>query len=148
MWFTLVRNVLLYKNRNLNFKYWCKNEFQDNNEKSCSWFRNRVPQKIDFRADEPHESHPPAWELMEKISKFWRSSKLFGSKRLKLEFISSLFFNIGRKCFANVMFTLGMTVIQGSNLGLEKLSHVSPRDASKIQGQNLRCRSLWIFRIN
>ena len=26
------------------------------------------PQKIDFRADEPHESHPTALELMEKIS--------------------------------------------------------------------------------
>ena len=26
---------------NLNFKDGCKNEFQDNNEKSCNWFKNR-----------------------------------------------------------------------------------------------------------
>ena len=48
-----------------NFKNGCKNEFQDDNEKSCSWFKNKVPQKIDFRADGTHESHPTAWELNE-----------------------------------------------------------------------------------
>ena len=45
------------------FKNGCKNEFKDDNEKSWSWFRKRVPHKIDFRADGTHESHPTAWEL-------------------------------------------------------------------------------------
>ena len=52
------------------FKNGCKNEFEDNNEKSCSWFKNKVPQKIDFRADGTHESHPTAWELIEKVNKY------------------------------------------------------------------------------
>ena len=49
---------------NFDFKNECKNEFEDNNEKSCRWFDNKVPQKIDFRADGTHESHPTAWELI------------------------------------------------------------------------------------
>ena len=48
---------------NFDFKNECKNEFEDNNEKSCSRFKNRVPVKIDFRADGTHESIPTAWEL-------------------------------------------------------------------------------------
>ena len=32
------------------FKNGCKNELKHNNEKSCSWSRNRVSQKIDFKA--------------------------------------------------------------------------------------------------
>ena len=46
------------------FKNWCKIKFQDNNEKSCSWFKNNVTQKIDFRADGTHKSHPTTWELI------------------------------------------------------------------------------------
>ena len=38
-----------------------ENEFEDNNEKSCSRLKNRVPLKINFRADETHESIPTAW---------------------------------------------------------------------------------------
>ena len=45
----------------------CKNEFEDNNEKSCSRFKNKVPRKIDFRADRTHESIPTAWELTYQI---------------------------------------------------------------------------------
>ena len=26
------------------FKNGCKNQFQENNEKSCSWFKNKLPQ--------------------------------------------------------------------------------------------------------
>ena len=48
---------------NFDFKNGCKNEFDDNNEKSCSRFKNRVPLKIDFRADWTHESIPIAWKL-------------------------------------------------------------------------------------
>ena len=40
-----------------------KNEFEDNKQKSCSRFENRVPLKIDFRADWTHESIPTVWEL-------------------------------------------------------------------------------------
>ena len=35
---------------NLDFKNGYKNEFQDNNEKSCSFSRKRVSRKIDFKA--------------------------------------------------------------------------------------------------
>ena len=35
---------------NFDFEKACKNEIKDNNEKSCSWSRNRVAQKIDFKA--------------------------------------------------------------------------------------------------
>ena len=48
---------------NFDLKNGCKNEFEDNSEKSCSRFINRVPFKIDFRADWTHESNPTAWEL-------------------------------------------------------------------------------------
>ena len=39
------------------FKYSCKYEFKDNNEKSCSWSRNRVSHKIDFKAQWPRNGH-------------------------------------------------------------------------------------------
>ena len=45
-----------------------ENEFKDNNEKSCSWSRNRVCHKIDFKAVWPHETIPTAWELTCKSS--------------------------------------------------------------------------------
>ena len=35
---------------NFDFKNGCKNEFYDNNEKSCTWSRKRVSYKIDFKA--------------------------------------------------------------------------------------------------
>ena len=48
---------------NFDFKNECKNEFQDNNEKSCSGFKKSVRLNNDFRADWTHESNPIAWEL-------------------------------------------------------------------------------------
>ena len=30
----------------------------------------RSPEKINFRADGTHESHPTAWELIEKVNKY------------------------------------------------------------------------------
>ena len=50
--------------REFDFTNECKNEFEDNKEKSCSRLKNRVPLKIDFRADWTHESMPTAWELI------------------------------------------------------------------------------------
>ena len=52
------------------------NEFEDNNEKSCSRFKERVPQKIDFRADWTHESVPTAWELKMSLKKLSIIGKL------------------------------------------------------------------------
>ena len=34
------------------------------NEKTCRRFKNRVPLKIDLKAEWTHESMPTAWELM------------------------------------------------------------------------------------
>ena len=41
---------------NFDFKNGCKNEFEDNHEKSCSSSRNRVPHKIDFKVVGPEKS--------------------------------------------------------------------------------------------
>ena len=49
---------------NFDFEYGCKNKFQDNNGKSCSCFKNKVPLKIDFGAVGTHESHSTPWELI------------------------------------------------------------------------------------
>ena len=48
---------------NFDFKNEYKNKFQDNNEKSWSRFKNRIPSKIDFRVVGPHKSKPRAWKL-------------------------------------------------------------------------------------
>ena len=45
------------------FKEGYKNEYKDNNEKSCRLSRNRVSHKIDFKAVYPHEAMPTAWTL-------------------------------------------------------------------------------------
>ena len=42
---------------NFDFKNGCKNEFEDNNEKSYSRSRKRVCHKIDFKAVWPHNGH-------------------------------------------------------------------------------------------
>ena len=42
---------------NFGFRTGCKNDFSDNNEKSCSWSRNRVSHKIDFKAQWPRSGH-------------------------------------------------------------------------------------------
>ena len=42
---------------NFDFKNDCKNEFYDNNEKSCSRPRKRVSHKIDFKAVWPRNGH-------------------------------------------------------------------------------------------
>ena len=43
---------------NFDYKNGCKNEFEDNNEKSCSRFKNRALLKIDFIPDWTHEPNP------------------------------------------------------------------------------------------
>ena len=42
---------------NFDFKNGCKNEYKDNNEKSCSWSRNTVSHKIDFKAQWLRNGH-------------------------------------------------------------------------------------------
>ena len=63
---------------NFYFKNGCKNVFEDNNEISCSRFKNRVPRKIDFRAEWTHESSPTGSRII-----FFR--KIL-SAAIKLEF--------------------------------------------------------------
>ena len=61
MWLTLFKYMLVIKNRpskmnffgvkefffvNFDFKNECKNEFKNNNEKSCSRFKNRILEPI------------------------------------------------------------------------------------------------------
>ena len=47
---------------NFDFKNECKNEFKDNNEKSCSLSRNRISHKIDFKT-----AIPTVWELKKEL---------------------------------------------------------------------------------
>ena len=49
--------------RNFHFRNEYKNEFEDDNEKICIYFRNRVSHKINFEAIWTRESNPTAWEL-------------------------------------------------------------------------------------
>ena len=67
----LVKYVMVYKNRASKMKFFGakeflhdfflkngrKNEFNDNNEKSCSWSRNKVSGKIDFKVQWLRNSH-------------------------------------------------------------------------------------------
>ena len=46
----------------------CKNEFKDNNEKSCSWSRNRVFHKIDFKAVWPRDGHAASVGVKDNFS--------------------------------------------------------------------------------
>ena len=66
----------------------CKNEFQDNKEKSCSWFKKKVPQKIEFSAVWTHVSHPTALTLKVKrkllISAFKKHLYLHSQKSVFL----------------------------------------------------------------
>ena len=43
--------------KNFDFRHGCKNELNDNNEKSCSWSRNRFSHRIDFKAVWPRNGH-------------------------------------------------------------------------------------------
>ena len=49
------------------FKNGCKNEFKDNNEKSCSWSRKRVSRKIDFKVQWLRNSHADSVGVNKKI---------------------------------------------------------------------------------
>ena len=51
---------------NFDLKNGCKNEFEDNNEKSCSRIK-KGPLEIDFRADWTHEFISTAWKLKWEI---------------------------------------------------------------------------------
>ena len=84
---------------NFDFKNECQNEYEDNKEKLCSRFKNRVPLKIDFRADWTHESISTAWVLIlviqlsdDKVDGSRRlNSNYFGKKSaLKIKFLVSL----------------------------------------------------------
>ena len=43
--------------RNFDFQNGCKNEFKDNNEKSCNRSRKRGSHRIDFEAVVPRNGH-------------------------------------------------------------------------------------------
>ena len=49
--------------REFRFQKWVYNEFEENNERSCSWLKKQVPLKIDFKAEWTHEFLPTAWEF-------------------------------------------------------------------------------------
>ena len=48
---------------NFDFKNGCKNKFKDDNEKSCSWSKNRVSLKMISKPIGCATAMPTAWEL-------------------------------------------------------------------------------------
>ena len=62
-----IENVIILMSRiffrNFDLMNWVKNEFENNNEKLCSWSTKRFFRKIDFKAVGTHESHSTAREL-------------------------------------------------------------------------------------
>ena len=52
---------------NFDFKNECKNEFKDNNEKSCSLSRNRISHKIDFKGVWPRNGHTDSVGVKEGV---------------------------------------------------------------------------------
>ena len=93
LWFILYEFMLVYENQplkmiffcvkefffiNFDFENECKNELRDNNEKSCSWSRNKVSHKIDFKAVCPWNGHAAnlgvkekCHQMVKKISEGW-----------------------------------------------------------------------------
>ena len=60
-----------------------KNEFKNNNEKACSWSRNKVFHKIVFYAIWRHESIPTALELrIVRVQKYVWSHERKGLKEI------------------------------------------------------------------
>ena len=59
---------------NFDFNNGCNNEFQDYNEKLCSWTRNRFSRKIDFKAEWPRKGHADSVGVkytFDVISQIW-----------------------------------------------------------------------------
>ena len=54
---------------NFDFNNECKNEIKDNNEKPCSWTRNKFSRKIDFKAVWLHNGHADSVEVNTLIIK-------------------------------------------------------------------------------
>ena len=86
--------LLSVKNVFMNFAL---KKFEDNNEKSCSWFRNRVSHKIDFKAVWSRNGHADSvgvnlWELLNKrfknLSYEWSPKNMFASYNKRLVQIS------------------------------------------------------------
>ena len=69
---------------NFHFKNGGKNEFKDNNEKSCSFSRNRVSHKIDLEAVLTHMSNATAWELRNILCYLWLIRYKFLPPQLQL----------------------------------------------------------------
>ena len=81
-------------NMNFDYKNGCKNEFKDNNEKSCSWSRNRVSPKIDFEAQWLHNGHADSVGVKKTFQQF----DIFISK-----FIGNWNFLMGFRIFSETL---------------------------------------------
>ena len=55
--------VDLQKSAYENDFFWCENKFKDNNAKSYSLCRNRVSEKIDYKAVGRLTAMPTVWKL-------------------------------------------------------------------------------------
>ena len=55
---------------NFDVKTSCQNEFEDNNEKSCSSSRKTVSHKIDFKAIWPQNGHADSVGAKNKMNHF------------------------------------------------------------------------------
>ena len=53
---------------NFDLKNGCKNEFKDNNEKSCCWSKKRVSHKIDFKTQWLRNGHADSVGVKDKVT--------------------------------------------------------------------------------
>ena len=108
---------------NFDFKNRCKNEFKDNNEKSCSWSRNRVSHKIDFKA-------------------LWPRNGKADSVGVK-SFLKNKFFhcvNFFLNCLEDTLY------IFISDNGLKRLIILDQSSISKILTPEVTCFAVWMNR--
>ena len=96
---------------NFDFKNGCKNEFKGNNEKSCSWSRNRVSFKIDFKAVWPRNGHAASVRVNHR-----RGIRIFGIFLIKNRIKSELSFGIFRR-FWNKAVQWGKYYLRNFNVG-------------------------------
>ena len=121
-----------------------QNKFEDNNEKLCSWFRNRVSHKIDFKAVWPSNGH--AASVGVKVCDFLRLTSNRNSSRSEHNIFEvafdrcRIFANFATRCYRMTSFTYPNHKLFHSTflwfiLKLNALSHVFKWTTSRFFGK-------------
>ena len=106
----------------------CKNEFKDNNEKSCSWSRNRVSHKMEFKAVWPRNGHADSvgvnWFRVlfihqnQKFLKLTKPVAVLESNIFQIKFLRQIFlfrkYKLRKSAFFKIFANFLVSVRQGS----------------------------------